>query len=51
MIEPTSEEKEKLASLRDELLHTDWAYWHDDPGILFLNRILPGFPPFDPGDP
>lgn len=48
IIEPTTDEREKLASMRDELLQDDWAYWHDDPAILFLNRMLPGHPPFIP---
>lgn len=47
-IEPTADERAKLASMRDELLREDWAYWHDDPAVLFLNRLLPGHPPYDP---
>lgn len=34
--------------MRDELLQNAWAYWHDDPAIEFLNRLLPEFPPFVP---
>lgn len=37
---PTPPEAEKLASMRDELLQDDWAYWHDDPAVLFLNRLI-----------
>ena len=46
---PTAVEAEKLASMRDELLREDWAYWHDDHAILYLNRILgEDFPPYRP---
>jgi hypothetical protein len=46
---PTEEEAGKLASMRDELLEDDWAYWHDDPAILFLNRLLGDrYPPYVP---
>ena len=35
--------------MRDELLQDDWAYWHDDPGVLFLNRLLGDeYPPHVP---
>ncbi len=39
-ISPTDDEADKLASMRDELLSSDWAYWHDDPAVLFLNKLL-----------
>lgn len=46
---PTPDEREKLASMRDELLRDDWAYWHNDPAILYLNRILGDeHPPYRP---
>ena len=46
---PTCDERTKLASMRDELLQDDWAYWHDDAAVLYLNRILGDeYPPFVP---
>ena len=48
---PTPDEREKLASMRDELLQSDWAYWHSDPAILWLNRLLGDeHPPYVPPD-
>ena len=35
--------------MRDELLEDDWAYWWEDPAIVWLNQILGDeFPPYRP---
>lgn len=46
---PDAKERDALASMRNELLEDDWAYWHNDPAVDYLNRLLgPGHPPFVP---
>lgn len=39
-ISASVEECEALESLRNELLADDYAYWHHDPAITFIDRLI-----------
>lgn len=45
----SEDERSSLASMRDELLQDDLAYWHNDQAIRWLNSLIgDAYPPFRP---